>query len=190
MTPDAVQLTTDTLVIRAPRESDVSAMYEAARESVAEVGRWLPWCHEGYERNESGAWIITCRSAWLADESYPMFIFDRQSGQLVGGTGINEIDRLRRRANLGYWVRSSRMRHGIATTSTRMVARWGFETLGLQRIEIVAATGNTASQRVAAKVGALREGLCRNRLRVHDVPTDAWVYSLVPSDVELWGADS
>lgn len=186
MAPDHVQLLSDSLLIRAPREGDAPALFEAARESVGEVGRWLPWCHAGYQPEDSAAWVITGRSAWLGDESYPMFIFDRQTGQLVGGTGINEIDRLRRRANLGYWVRSSRMRHGIATTSTQMVARWGFDVLGLQRIEIVAASGNTASQRVATKVGALREGLCRNRLRVHDVPTDAWIYSLVPSDVDLW----
>lgn len=186
MKPDDVQIANDQLLIRPPREEDAPALLEAARESVAEVGRWLPWCHAGYQREDSVAWIVACRSAWHQDESYPLFIFDRASGQLCGGTGINEIDRLRQRANLGYWVRSSRMRAGIATTSTQMVARWGFATLGLQRIEIVAATGNTASQRVASKVGALKEGLCRNRLRVHGVPTDAWVYSLIPSDLELW----
>jgi len=186
MSPDEVILQSDSLLVRAPQMSDVETLYAAARESVCEVGRWLPWCHDQYERDESVAYIESSRDAWLKDDWYPFFIFDVASGDLVGGTGINEIDRPRRRANLGYWVRASRMRQGIATLSTRMVARWGFDALQLQRIEIVAATGNSASQRVAFKVGALCEGLCRNRLRVHDAPTDAYIYSLIPSDVEMW----
>jgi RimJ/RimL family protein N-acetyltransferase len=183
MTP---QLTDDKLLLRPPLPSDAEQLYEAARESIGEVGRWLPWCHAGYVREESEAWIATCQKAWQEEESYPFFIFDRATKQLLGGTGINEIDKLRRRANLGYWIRTSRMGHGAATAAARLVARFGFERLGMQRIEIVAAVGNVASQRVAEKVGAVREGLARNRLRIKDVPTDAFEFSLIPSDMDRW----
>jgi len=46
-------------------------------------------------------------------------------------------------------VRTSQMGRGIATAAARLVARFGLETLSMQRLEIVAAEGNTASQRVA-----------------------------------------
>ena len=62
-------------------------------------------------------------------------------------------------ANLGYWVRSSRAGRGVATTATLLTARFGLQTLALQRIEILAAVGNRASQRVAEKAGAKKEGV-------------------------------
>lgn len=177
------QLTDDTLLLRPPEPRDADPLYEAARESIAEVGRWLPWCHPGYVRQESVAWIAACQKAWQEDESYPFFIFDRRGGQFLGGAGLNEIDKLRRRANLGYWIRTSRMGQGIATAAAKLVARFGFQQLGMQRLEIVAAVDNVASQRVASKLGATREGLLRNRLRIRDLPTDAYGFSLIPGDL-------
>ena len=151
-----VELTSQRLLVRPPTPEDSEALYQAAIESVDGVGRWLPWCHADYDRAESHAWIDACVAAWQHEESYPFFIFDRRDRQLLGGCGLNEIDRMRLRANLGYWVRSSRMGHGVATSAARIVARFGLETLCLQRLEIVAAVGNNASQRVAEKLGAAK----------------------------------
>ena len=48
-------------------------------------------------------------------------------------------------------------------------------------IEIMVAVGNIASERVAVKVGALREGLLRNRLTQGGEVRDAYMFSLVPN---------
>ncbi|HYE66449.1 MAG TPA: GNAT family protein, partial [Pyrinomonadaceae bacterium] len=61
---------------------------------------------------------------------------------------------------------------------------FGLEELGLQRIEIVVAVDNWASQRVAEKVGATREGILRKRLLIHGRPQDALMYSLVAEDLD------
>lgn len=86
--------------------------------------------------------------------------------------------------NLGYWVRTSRTRSGVASAATRLIARFGFLSLGLQRLEIVVAVGNQASERVAEKAGATREGVLRKRLLIHGQPHDAVLYSLVAEDLE------
>jgi RimJ/RimL family protein N-acetyltransferase len=83
---------------------------------------------------------------------------------------------------LGYWVRSRRRGQGIAARAARLVARFGFERLGLLRAEIVVAVGNTASLRAAEKSGAQREGVLRNRITVRDKIYDAVMYSLIPQD--------
>ena len=162
---------------------DAAAHYEAARESMSEVGRWLSWCHSEMTLEESELWIKTCVDAWRNQEFYGFYLFDRDGGRFVGCCTINEIDRFRRRANLGYWIRTSRQGRGIATEAVPVIARFGFRELGLERLEIVAAVGNLPSQRVAAKVGAVREGTARNRLRVHGVQHDAVIFSLIPSDL-------
>jgi ribosomal-protein-serine acetyltransferase len=64
------------------------------------------------------------------------------------------------------------------------VARFGFEELKLNRIEIVVATGNHRSQKVAEKVGAVCEGVLRRRLMVRETIYDAVMFSLVPADFD------
>jgi len=88
-------------------------------------------------------------------------------------------------ANMAYWVRASRAGEGIATIAANLVARYSFEKLGLHRIEIVVSKENAASLRIAEKLGAVREGLLRNRLQVQGSPCDAYMHSLIPKDFEI-----
>ena len=81
------------------------------------------------------------------------------------------------------------MREGIATETVRLAARYGFEKLGLQRIEIVISKDNSPSNKVAQKSGAVREGLLRNRLRIHGLAHDAYMYSLLPEDFGIINTD-
>ena len=54
---------------------------------------------------------------------------------------------------------------------------------GVERLELRAATGNLASQRVAEKAGFTREGVLRNAGYVNDGRVDMVVYSLVRGDL-------
>jgi RimJ/RimL family protein N-acetyltransferase len=180
--PPTVPSEPNPLHLRLFRVDDVEPMYRAVRESISELSRWLPWCHAGYSMEESAAWVASRETAWIKGEEYSFVVADPQSGRLLGGCGLNQFDHMRRRCNLGYWVRSSETGRGLATAATRLLARFGFEELKLERIEIVAALGNKASQRVAEKSGALREGVARRRLRVHNVQHDAVCFSLIPED--------
>jgi ribosomal-protein-serine acetyltransferase len=164
---------------------DVEELYQAARESIAEVGQWLPWCYENYTRDESVNWIESRPQAWRDGVEYSFAIIDVASGRFVGGCGLNQFDYDRQRCNLGYWVRTSATRNGHATSAAQLLARWGAEVLHLERMEIVAAVGNIPSQRVAKKLGAMREGIARSRVRIRGVQHNAVIFSLVRADVGL-----
>ena len=173
------------VLIRPYRRSDVDALYAAVCESVAEVGPWLSWCHAGYKRSESKAWIAACSAAWTRGESYDFGIFDARSSAYLGGCGLNQLNALHQFANLGYWVRTSCAGRGVASAAAHLVAHFGFEELGLRRIEIVVNVDNAASLRVAEKVGATREGVLRNRLVNDGRAEDAVMFSLLPSDLGI-----
>jgi len=128
---------------------------------------------------ESESFVLSREVAWNQKTEYDFAVFDVESEQFLGGVGLNQFNRDHNFANLGYWVRSSQTRRGIATAATLLAAQFGFEDLGLYRIEIVAAVGNTASQRVAEKANATREGILRSRLLLHNRPHEAVMYSLV-----------
>ena len=101
---------------------------------------------------------------------------------------LNNIYRFNQMANLGFWVRNSRTGEGIATKAAKLAARYGFEKLGFRRIEIVVAEDNEPSLRIAEKLGAVREGLLRNRVLIQDTSYDAYMHSLIPEDIEYTNA--
>ena len=164
--------------IRQYEPEDAEALWEAARESVGEVSRWLSWCHAQYSMAEAVEWIRS-RAPLAAEGREYTFAIVGSDGRFLGGCGLNQINRLHRLANLGYWVRTSATRHGVATDAVRQVAEFAFGNTDLVRLEIVCAVGNDASQRVAERAGAVREGILRHRLLVHGQPVDAVMYSLV-----------
>ncbi len=180
-----VVLADSRVCLRTWETADVDALFEAASESIADVGRWLPWCHPGYQRDESAEFIRTRGEAWQQEQEYSFKITDVAGGHLLGGCGLNQVDRQHNRANLGYWIRTSRSRQGLATAATRLLARWAFESLALARIEITASVDNHASRRVAEKAGATFECIARRRVRIGELYHDAACYSLIRADLGL-----
>jgi RimJ/RimL family protein N-acetyltransferase len=132
---------------------------------------------------DSAAWVLSRDEAWANAVELSFVITDAQTGAFLGTVGLNYFNRDHQFANLGYWVRSSCTGRGVATTATLLTARFGLRVLGLQRIEILAAVGNKASQRVAEKAGAKKEGLLRKRLSIRGQAHDAVMYSLIASDL-------
>jgi RimJ/RimL family protein N-acetyltransferase len=160
--------------------ADAEAFARAARESARSVGRWMSWCHEHFSIDEARAWFAICAAELAAGSAVELGIFAADGGEVLGGIGLNHLIAEHKLCNLGYWVRASRQREGIATRAVRRMARFGFAELGLMRIEIVVAEGNVSSAGVARKADALYEGLARNRLVVGGVSVPAWIFSIVP----------
>ena len=126
---------------------------------------------------------------WETDRAYIFHVLDASTNQVVGFAQLNLVNRLYQMANLSYKVRTSRTGEGIASEAARLVARYGFENLGFQRIEVVVAVDNIPSLRVAEKIGAVREGLLRNRLLINGTPCDAYMHSLIPTDYGVYDTD-
>jgi RimJ/RimL family protein N-acetyltransferase len=166
------------ILIRPYDLADAPALYEAARESVADVNFWLPWCHGAYQVADAESWIASQLAAREQNVSYSFVIAD-EGGRFLGGCGINQLVLAHRFANLGYWVRTSAAGQGVAPQAVRLLADWAFANTPLERLEIVVAVGNVRSQRVAEKAGAHREGILRSRLIAHGQSPDAVMFSLV-----------
>jgi ribosomal-protein-serine acetyltransferase len=179
------ELTDGTICLRPPRRAEIDAALVAVRASIAELTTWTSWCHADYSYADVETFLRKVETERFEDRGYDFYICDRAETRVLGGCGLYHIDRATCGANLGYWVRSDATGRGIATAAGRLLARFGFHELGLARIEIIAAVKNTASQRVAEKIGAVREGLLRNRLRFHGRQIDAVGFSLIPADLGL-----
>ena len=163
--------------IRPYRLDDAAAVAEAAIESLAELQPWMPWCHPAYSIDDSRSWLRVHVPAFELKTAFE-FAIVAEGGRYLGGCGLNQFDAINRRANLGYWVRSSETRRGVATAAVLALRDWAFASTDLIRLEILVAVGNTASHRVAEKAGAAREGILLRRLLLHGRPHDATMFSL------------
>jgi ribosomal-protein-serine acetyltransferase len=177
-----ISLTNGIITLRPYGVEDVDSLYEAARESIPEMTPWMPWCHRDYSIQESKDWISLRFEEWEKGNTYDFAITYAETGKYLGGCGLNGIHREPDIANLGYWVRTSATKKGVATAATLLLADFGINELKLKRIEIVVDVDNKASQRVAEKSGAIREGILRNRVTQNGKPTDAVMFSLIPRD--------
>ena len=175
-----MQLTDGKILLRPAEMKDAKQMFAAVQESMAEVSLWMPWCHAGYTPGESKNWIKMCAKSRKDGTIYDFAITDARDGTILGDCGLNDIRKSDKTANLGYWVRTGRTKQGIGTAAALLLADFGFKELKLNRIEILIAVDNLASQRVAAKVGAVREGILRNRLLLHGKIHDAVIFSSIP----------
>lgn len=172
-----LSIDSDRLCLRRYEPADDADLYRAARASIAEVYPFLVWCHPGYSLAESRGWLKTIKSEWDKGLSYAFAIRDRRTDEFLGGCGLNRIDE-NPMMNLGYWIKTPAAGRGIATEATRALAQFGFDYLGLIRIEIVMSVRNHASRRVAEKAGGHFEGTLLSRLFLHGEAHDARLYSL------------
>ena len=83
-----------------------------------------------------------------------------------------------------YWVAASERGRGICTRALRLLSRHALDELEVQRVDLVTDPENTASQRVAEKVGFQREGVLRAHLRHPDGRIrDSVMFSLLPGEL-------
>lgn len=179
------KITGERLFLRRYEIGFTEKLFEAAFESRGgELAHWMPWCHENYSIEESESFIKRVVEEWEQEMRYAFAIFDAANGEFLGGAGLNQYNNAHKFINLGYWIRSSRRNCGFASEATRALARASFADLPINRIEILVAIENEASQKAAEKAGATREGILRKRLLIGGRAHDGVMFSFMREDFE------
>jgi RimJ/RimL family protein N-acetyltransferase len=173
-----VDLSDDRLLLRLPTPADIDDVTKACQDP--ELQRWVP-VPVPYERGHGAGWIADTPRSWAENRELRWVITDRADGRLLGAIGLHPHDAGMR--EIGFWAAPWARGRGVMTDAARLVCRWGFDGLGLARIEWWANVGNHASRRVAEKLGFQFEGTCRARLVHRDTRVDGWVAGLLPGEL-------
>lgn len=96
-------------------------------------------------------------------------------GNCLGMGIINYIHPIHRCANLGYWIAPEASGQGLGKLVCDRLITLAKRHLNLIRLELFIEPANIASIRLAEKMGAQKEGLCRKRV----FGRDAFLYSLL-----------
>ena len=179
-TPEVTTLSDGRVVLRKPDLLDVDEIYAGVRDSQAEIGQWMSWARPDYSREDAADWLARTWLAWRAGTVFEFMVTHPEDGRLLGLCGLNQISREDGTANLGYWMRTDEAGNGYCTAAARLLARFGFEQVGLRRIRLFHDVDNIGSQRVAEKIGFVREGVRRRHSRQLDGRlADTVLYSLI-----------
>ena len=176
---DQPTLTTDRLILRpfvADDAFDVERL--AGMREIADTTLNIP---HPYPHGGAKEWIRLHGSAWIDGTSVTFAIVGRKTGTLVGAVSLI-IKREHRRAELGYWIATDCWNRGYATEASQRVVDFGFETLGLHRIESRHFLRNPASGRVMEKLGMTKEGVERDHIIKWDRFESLAVYSILDSE--------
>lgn len=168
------------LILRPSTERDVAAI--RAVYSEPDIRHWMGWGREDLpDEAKARANIERSATAWREGAWAVFRIADATTDEVVGGVNLRFGDF--EVAEVSYLLRASVRGRGLATRAVRLVSRWAFDELGIERIELRAHPDNDPSCRVAERAGFTREGIERaSRAWPDGTRFDSIVYSLLPGD--------
>ncbi|MGW4696108.1 GNAT family N-acetyltransferase [Kitasatospora cineracea] len=179
--PETV-LRTNRLTLRPFTHGDIEDTRSACSDEVTQ--RWLP-LPRPYTREDATAWCTEVAHALRErGDGIHFAIADTSSDRLLGTVGLKKTDWRARVSEVGYWVAPWARGRGIAAEATRVLGEWMLTDQAFQRMELRAATENTASRKVALRAGLHREGILRNAGFVHAGRVDLVLFSLLPQDLQ------
>jgi RimJ/RimL family protein N-acetyltransferase len=163
-----VQIETARLLLRPPAPSDAEAVFTRYA-SDPEVTRYVGWPRH-QTMDAAHAFIAFSLNEWQRWPAGPLLICERESGEVVGGSGyaFEAPDR----AMTGYVLAKDRWGRGYATEALAAIVGFAPQ-LGLKRLYALCHVAHRPSWRVLEKGGFEREGVLR---RAYEFP------NLAPAD--------
>ncbi len=137
--------------------SHLAELMAAIEASQPELTRWLPWADPLPTEDAELEFLREQERAFDSDDNYGYFLFERDSGELVGGIGLHPKEQ--KSAEIGYWVRSDRTGRGYATAAAGAMTDAVFDCLAeVDRVIIRMDQANHASAAVPPKLGFTLRG--------------------------------
>jgi ribosomal-protein-serine acetyltransferase len=138
------------LVLKQLEINQAEKLFELTEQNRAYLSQWLPWPEHTQSTSDSREFIETMIAKRTSGEEYGYGI--ELEGKLVGHISLMHL-KDDHDAEIGYWLAASASGKGVTTKAAAYLSRFGFETLGLERIVIRANPDNIGSNKVAEKIG-------------------------------------
>ncbi len=128
------------------------------------------------------SWIAHYERGWEEGTRAGFVARDVAGGALLAFAAIVHLDLGAQEGELGYLVLPAARGRGVAGRAVGLLTRWGFDELGLERLELRIDTANTASVRVAERSGYRLDGVLRNAHFKEGLRSDTGIWSRLRID--------
>ena len=185
--PDRLVL--DRIVIRSYDAGDGAAVASAVTASYDHLKTYMEWASPRQTAREAELRCRRMRAEYLMRQDFTLGIFDRSSGDVLGGTGFH----LRGRAlatqygEIGMWIHRDYARRGLGTRVLLALLAWGCTEWQWERLEWRGDEGNGPSRRVAEKAGMALEAQLRNDATPTGRRRNTLIYAAQRSEWKLPG---
>jgi RimJ/RimL family protein N-acetyltransferase len=163
-------------VLRPWRDSDIPDLVRICQDP--DIVRWTS-VPPAYSEADARTYLLRRHDAIFGGTAAPFAIVAAPGEELIGSIALIRIAWEDRRAEVGYFLSPDARGSGHATRAVGLICHWGFGSLGLERINLYAATENAASQRVAERAGFQQEGVLRSFMRGKGVQLDMVAFGLL-----------
>ena len=174
-------LYTERLSLRMMHPIDAEDMFDYARRP--EVTKYLLW-REHTDIEYTRDYLNYISGRYALGSFFDWALIDRESRRMIGTCGFTRIDTANNSAEIGYVLNPDFHRRGFGSEAVRRVLKFGFEELGLQRIEARFMQENEASLALMKSVGMTFEGYMRDLMLVKGKYRTIGVSSILRSEYE------
>lgn len=174
-------LYTERLSLRVMHPIDAEDMFDYAKRP--EVTKYLLW-REHEDIYFTLDYLNYINRRYALGDFYDWAIIERESRRMIGTCGFTKIDVPNNSAEIGYVLNPDFHRRGFGSEAVKRVLKFGFEELGLNRIEARFMQGNEASLALMKSVGMTFEGYMRDLIFVKGSYRTVGVSSILRSEYE------
>jgi len=154
------------------------ALIDANREYL---NAWLPWANDATLKSIEDFIESGLEQYGDYDGFQCSILYD---GEICGSIGYHYWDLLDEKAEIGYWLAKNFTSKGIMTKAVRAFIDYAFTVIGLHRVEIGTAVGNTKSSAIPERLGFTHEGIIRHGTLVNSQLVDLNMYGLLRHEWE------
>ncbi|MDL4839263.1 GNAT family N-acetyltransferase [Aquibacillus rhizosphaerae] len=159
---------TERLSIRLPLPGDGEAVYNSIEASIEDLRDWLPFAQKQQSKEQVEVNIREAHINFLNREDLRLLIFLKETGDLVGSSGLHRIDWNVPKFEIGYWIDSRFSGKGYMSEAVEGITSFAFDHLHAKRVEIRCDAVNYKSKAIPEKLNYQLEGILRNEDRSVD----------------------
>jgi RimJ/RimL family protein N-acetyltransferase len=152
----------DGLVVVRPFEpDDAEAVFHACQDPL--IQQCCYFVPSPYTLEDARGFMAEAQLALTLGTTAHCAVCDAASGQLLGAVNLVHYPE-REAGELGLWIVPEARGRDVGSAALSLTIRYAFEEVGLERVEGMIETPNTASQGLVRKLGFTREGVLRGYL--------------------------
>ncbi|MBQ5315959.1 MAG: GNAT family N-acetyltransferase [Oscillospiraceae bacterium] len=150
---------TERLILRRFEYSDTDAVFKnwASDEQVQKM-----YSEPTYETAEAVKGLLDKYIGSYERDDYYRWAVTLKDGECIGQIAYFMVDSKNHFAEIEYCIGAAFQKNGYATEAAKAVIAYGFDSIGLHKVQICCKTINTKSRRVIEKCGLTYEGTLRD----------------------------
>ena len=167
----------DDIVLRLTTPDDVPRFFDFVERNRASLGLWLGWVERVRDHDGAREFIERYYKRWEHNAALMVNVWVGDA--LAGNAVYRVIDTHNNRVEIGYALDEAFRGRGLATTVTRHLMDYAFDTLGTNRVEIHCAADNLPSRAIPERLGFVHEGTAREATLVRGHYVDVEQYGML-----------